>query len=399
MNLFRMSLSEMARGRASRAAGILVLAHLVPGVAMLALWLIGLAPIFDGGARWILRVIVIVVGLGSILALFIWFGFWGTIASGNQDHGEEYTESFSGGAGYALGWLRWLMQLVAVALVTYIGIGIWVNVRMWNFTGTDELRALQGRFDAIPVPDSWRPDGEIDASGHGLSGIARWPSGDRPNGHVRRYYEVPASYTFDDLKRWMYGPAWATGRGGRTFGAIAVEGCRAAEKSCRARLVPGPGGHPEHFITADLRTGDGGSRPSTVRLNLSYEQYAEPDYEVSAETVARAQAIPVPTTWVRHTDVTEGTTHNGDSFTHWYTAPDDTTDADIRAWLAGPRWTAPTTGTPFGPITVDYCKRDTSGYRCEASVVRTDPSSRPIESISVSMDADRRVRVNLERNG
>ncbi len=393
--LLRSSLSELSDGSASRAAGIIVVAHLLPGLVMLGLWLLGLLPVFDGGLRWVLRVIAVGFGSVALLGLVLWFGFWGTPGGGDQASGEEYTDTFGPRIGFALGWLRWFMQLVAAALALVAAVMIWMNLRMWHFTGTEELRALPARFERIPVPDEWTPVGDVDASRFGIRSIVSWPDGDRPNGHVQRRYSAPASYTHDDLRRWMTGPDWTTGAS--PFGAIQVEACSAEDEPCDARLVPRPGGEPEYFISADLRTEPGAARRVEILLRLQYWKHTPPDHEVSDETVERARLIPVPSDWVRHTVVTEGKSNSGERFTQWYTVPDTTTERDIRAWLAGPQWTSPATGRPFGRITVDSCQRVDGLYRCEASVVRADPSSRPIESISVMIDETTRVRVRLER--
>lgn len=78
-------------------------------------------------------------------------------------------------------------------------------------------------------------------------------------------------------------------------------------------------------------------------------------------------------------------------------------------WLAGPQWTSPSDGAPFGEIEGEGpCRGFGAGetdrdYLCSAIVVGTQRSgeanSGPIESLSVSLSPDGRVRVNLERNG
>src|SRR5690606_24994466 len=141
-----------------------------------------------------------------------------------------------------------------------------------------------------------------------------------------------------------------------------------------------------------------------VEVRLSYQKYVEPDWDISRETVDRAMLIPIPSDWGRNPDVIAGTTNSGESITWFLGVPESTTREDVEAWLAGPQWTAPSTGEPFGAIETEYCREVGPGeldrdYLCSALVVRGEGATGPVESLSVSFDADHRVRVNLERNG
>lgn len=73
-------LETMAGGSGPRAAGILVAAHLLPGVVLAGLWCIGLLAIFDD-RRWIPAWIAVIFGVAAVLGLFLRFGFWGTPAT------------------------------------------------------------------------------------------------------------------------------------------------------------------------------------------------------------------------------------------------------------------------------------------------------------------------------
>lgn len=401
MKWTRASLGELTGGSSRRAAGVLVATHLAPAPVMLGIWAVGLLPVFDD-LRWIPAVLSVVVGLVMVLALFLRFGFWGTPSTGMSDQGEEYMASFSPVAGFGLGWLRWFMQIVAVFIVVMGCLFIYGDARAWHVFGTDELRSLAERADAIPVPEDWRLV-DTEASGFGITGISGWPAARDPEGFVKRTFEVPSTYTFDDLKQWVESPDWADDPDGNAFGAVEVEGCDTDQASCEVHLVPPAGEQPEHFVSARLREPTRYADHGEVEVRLTYRKYVEPDWGVSRETVDRAMAIPIPVGWVR-SDVSAGTSNNGETFTRYFGVPASTTRADLEAWLRGPTWTAPPSGEPFGAIEVGECREVGSGetnrtYLCSTLVVRDDPDARPVESLRASLDADHRVRVTLERNG
>lgn len=395
-------LGELSGGSGRRAAAILVVAHLAPFPVMLGIWAVGLLPIFDD-LRWIPAWIAVAIGTVIVLGMFLWFGIWGTPATGGVDHGEDYSEAFSPGVGYGLGWLRWLMQLVLVALVAFPALMTWTDVRGWHVFGTDELRALPDRAAAIPVPDDWTLI-DTETTGFGLAEFVTWPEGREPNGVVEQTFAVPSTYSFDDLQQWLESPDWAADPDGDPFGAIERERCNPDRTRCDVRLVPPAGAQPEYFVRATLDEPSYGGDEAEVELRLSYQKYVAPDYGISQETVDRAMSIPIPSDWVRDPDVIAGTSNSGESITWFFGVPESTTRADVEAWLAGSQWTAPSTGEPFGEIEVQECREVGPGeldrsYLCSAIVVRSDGATGPIESLSVSLESDARVRVNLERNG
>lgn len=395
------SLGELSGGSAWRAAGILVVAHLAPFPVMLGIWGLGLLPVFDD-LRWIPGWTAVAVGVVLVVGLFGWFGFWGTSATDGAGHGDDYMKTFGSLAGFGLGWLRWFMQLVAVVLALVPFVMTWTDVRTWQLFGTDELRALPDRAAAIPVPDDWTLV-DTESTGFGLAEFTDWPDGREPHGSIEQTFEVPSTFTFDDLEQWLESPDWADDPDGDPFGAIQLEGCDTDNLHCDVRLVPPPGAQPEHFVRATLREPYSERDDPEVEVRLSYQEYVEPDWDVSRETVDRAMSIPVPSDWVR-TDVLADTNKNGERFTQFFGVPASTTREDLEAWLAGPRWTDPSAGEPFGAIEVQYCREVGSGetrrsYLCSVLVVRGEGSSGPVESLTVSLKPDHRVQLGFSRNG
>lgn len=369
---------------------------------MWGIWAFGLLPIFDD-LRWIPSWSSVIVGVVLVFGTIMWFGFWGTVSTLGRGHGEEYGETFPPWTALGLGWLRWLMQIVLVAVVLIPGVFIWLDVRAWHVLGTDELRSLPDDAAAIPVPDDWALV-STRSTDVGLSGIADWTDGRHPNGRVTQTFEVPPTYTFDDLKEWFESDAWIDTSDGEAFGAIEIEGCRAEQMRCAARRTPPPGEHPEYFVSAILELPVSEWDEPEVEVHLSYEKYSRPDWDISDETVDRAMAIPVPSGWVRDSDALASTTNNGETFSQGFGVPESTTREDIEAWLAGSEWTAPSAGEPFGELEEANCREIGTGeldrtYLCSVIVVRDDPADRPIESFTVSLDSDHQVRISLSRNG
>jgi hypothetical protein len=402
MRWTRASLSELSGGSGWRAGGIIVLAHLAPAPVMLAIWVVGLHSIFDD-ARWIPAWIALIAGSVMVVGLIGRFGMWGTPASGNRDHGEDYMDTFGTRLGFGLGWLRWFMQIVLVAVVLVPGLMTWTDVRAWHLLGTDELRALPERAAAIPVPDDWVLV-ETESTGFGLAEFVDWPDGREPHGSVEQRFEVPSDFTFDDLKGWVASPDWAEDPEGDPFGAVELESCDTDTMRCDARLVPPPGEQPEHFVRATLHEPATELGEPEVEVLLTYRKYVDPDWDVSRETIDRALSIPVPSDWVRHSDAIAETTRNGERISQVFGVPESTTRDDVETWLSGSQWTDPSAGAPFGAVELERCREVGPGeldrsYLCSVRVVRREGASGPIESLRVSLDADHTVRVSLERNG
>lgn len=190
-------------------------------------------------------------------------------------------------------------------------------------------------------------------------------------------------------------------------GAIRRERCDSEGTRCDVRLVPPPGQEPEYFVRAELDEPYSDRGGSEVRVRLNYREHAEPDWDVSQETVDRAKVIPIPSDWTRY-NVLKGKTSNGEDFTQFYGVPESFAREDLEAWLDSGAWTDPSEGAPFGEIRRDSPCRPTGPDGtplCSEIVVGTERSSPdassdgPIESLSISLSADHTGRVSLERNG
>lgn len=404
MNWLTDDLATLSGGSGRRAAAILVTVHLLAGAVAVGLWAIGLLRIFDD-VRWIPTTIVAVYAIVASLGLLLRFGFWGIAATAGRSGGEDLERTFSPGAGFALGWLRWLLQLVAVAILTYAGVMTYANVRPWHLFGAEELDELSELAASMPVPDDWTLV-DTEATDTGFPAFMDGPEGTEPTGHVEQTFEVPASYSFDDLKAWLASPEWAEAPRGASFGAIQVEHCVSERTRCDARRVPPPGEQPVHFLRATLDEPSFDGDVAEVEVRLDLRPYVDPDWEVSDETVERAMAIPIPSDWVRYS-ILEEETNSGDSFAQFFGVPETFTADDLEAWLHGPSWTDPETGEAFGAIEVEPCREvGVDGHHlCSAIVAGTRRSpgdgavAGPVESLSVSLMTDNRVRVSLERNG
>lgn len=381
--------------------------HIVPSFLFWGLWGFGLLPIFDN-VHWVPATIAVVFASVITVGMFLCFGFWGTPASGGQSGGEDYESTFTPMTGFGLGWLRWLMQLVMVFLIvvpTLLTVG---HVRPWYLTGTDELDALPTRAATIPIPTDW----EIQSTKATETGFPEFldmtpEDGAAPEGYVESRYDVPAGYTFADLKAWMDSTQWDDPARGDAFGAIRRETCDSEGSRCDARLVPAPGEESEYFVTAVLTKPSSARSDAQVRVRLRYQEYAEPDYDVSDETVDRAQTIPTPSDWTRYS-VLDSETNNGESFTQFFSVPDTYTQQDLKAWLTSDVWTAPAEGSPFGAIRLTSACRLTGAkettYLCSAIVTSTEKSpsgeaSGPVESLRASLDDDHTVQIGFSRNG
>lgn len=402
----KVDLARLSGGSGRRAAAILIVAHVIPGVIALGLWALGLLPIFDN-VRWLVTTIVVAFAVLSALWMFLAFGFWGTIRTWGVGHGEEYEQTFSTGVGFALGWLRWFMQIVMVA-VLFVPLSMtWLNMRWWHLAGTEELDALPSVAQTIPAMPDWELL-EVEATETGFPGVLDSTMTDPdPEGVVQQTYAVPDSFTFEDLQAWLAGPTWAQPETGEPFGPILVEYCRPENNWCNAQRVPAQGQPAEYFLRATFEDANGMDESPQVIVRLHYRQYVEPDYDVSQETVQRAKQLPIPDDWTV-IDEQNSTNVNGEEFTRRYTVPDSFEAEDLQAWFQGPVWTDPAQGEPFGALQAKPCREvdsvDPPSYLCSAIVADTlrepgRPVNGPVEVVRATLAADHTVRVTLERNG
>lgn len=403
VRLPRVNLAKLSRGSGLRAAGILLIAHLVPGLGSWAIWLLGLLPIFDG-LHWIPATLAFAYLLVAAVVIFRAFGIWGTVMTGARSYGEDYEQTFSPRVGIGLGWLRWFLQIVLVFVMFIPTAMTAVNIRWWHLAGTEELDALPARAATIPVMTDWERT-SIEASETGIPEFTKTTEeGPEPSGFVEQRYAVADSFTFEDLKSWLEGPEWTAPPTGEAFGAIEIDVCRPESEWCDARVVPPKGKHAEYFIRAQFRESTSEHRAPEVVVRLRYHKYVPPAWDVSDETVERAEEIPVPEDW-REIRASAVQTQNGETFDRHYRVPESFGPKELEAWMKGEDWTSSASGEPFGEIEIDYCKETDSGdYACSAMVADTKrvlgrPSSGPIESLSVTLNTDHTVRVHLERNG
>lgn len=386
------SLSGWSSGGALRAAAILVVANLGAVALAWAGWALFLLPAFYDDrllpsiVMWAFAVVVSVTLLGTL-------GFWGMVATRGVGHGEHLA-AFPPRTALGLGLLRWALQLVMISGVFAAAVVTTLDLRWWHVAGTDEIRALPDRVAALPIPDEWE-----------LTSAEKGDDGGNHHPNMRHWltYDVPASYTFDDLSAWLADPAWADAPDGASFGAIRVVSCDAGQQECSAQLVP-PSGEPvEHFVRVARSDPPYDGAPAEVDVQVTYRQYVEPDWEVDDAVVARGRAIPVPSAWV---PAGEDASSNdaGQYFFREFGVPATFTPVDLQAWITGPAFTDPPAGRPFGAVTLEECRSyDAAGYGCRASVDAgwtTDAYGieRAGEWVEATLDPSRQtVRLSLRR--
>lgn len=252
-------LRRLSGGQGKRAALILIGAHvgamLVTLLMLFLIWLVGLAPIFTE-ARWIPVTLASVVWLVVTFAMLMVFGFWGTPSTGGQGGGYQIEDDFTPGVATGLGWLRWFMQISTFLVSCLALLLIWADMRWYHVVPTPEIEGLPARAAALPFPEDW-------GEGTGRSIDETFPA------DVYRYeleFDVPDSYRYADLQKWMSSPEW-----GESIGALRNVDCDYGD--CEAEVVPHHGGQVAYFVRAehrDYRANTTEDIPITVRVELRY---------------------------------------------------------------------------------------------------------------------------------
>lgn len=332
-------LARWSCGRGGRASLILIATHLgVAAVAML-FWLIGSLEIFDR-VRWVPVTLVVIVAVVGSLGLIVFFGVWGTVRTAGRDGGEDYENTFTPGVGYALGWLRWLMQIVAIAGLLCAVVLAWGDAKPWQIFGTEGAGELRERVEAMPVPDGW----ELTSHERDI------PADERQSERRWLRFDVPDGYGADDLRAWITGPEWVEGENGEAFGAIRLEHCDPEDMSCRAQAVPDEG-EPRIFVYARVDETFSGTR---VEVQVRYREPEDLTEQLGEDLIARFGEMPVPDEWVGFNASAGG----GDRLEMGmqYGVPEGFTVEDLEAWLDdADAW------ADFGGLTREPCEVDEEG--------------------------------------
>lgn len=382
----RRPLARLSQGRPARAALILLAVYLPAALLGWAGWLVGLAPVF-AQARGAAIAMTGAVGLATVGALVFVFGSWPmpTPAGLSRGYGERY-DSFGSPAGFRLGLLRTVLQLVVTTSCVAALLFTVLDVRWFTLVPTERMRSLPALADAMPVPPDWR----LTRSAEGVDDVKV------PNAYAERSYDVAG--TTVDLRAWLSAPAWAHPPQGPAFGAIRIERCRSAT-SCLAHLVPAPGDPPEVFVRADLY--GAGSQEAQVQIRVSYREHVEPTRGASDVIVERVAQMPIPPDWVRYEVSGEGPSGaTRERYVQSFGVPVSFGPAELDAWLASAAWTEPTSGPAFGAVVLDEpCRRErlTGSYRCDLTVAAT--AGQPVvESLELRLATDHTVQITLVRD-
>lgn len=309
-------LERLSCGHGGRAALILVATHLGVVLVAVLLWLLFSLPVFDGG-RWlpwaVMTVLLVVGSFGVVVVL----GFWGTPKTAGRDGGEDYERTFSPRAGLALGWLRWLLQIVTIAGLVFPLIFVWGDAKPWHVFVTEASGELRERVEAMPVPDDW----ELTSHEREI------PQSEQRREQHRLIFDVPDGYEFEDLRSWITGPEWVEGQDGEAFGKIELQYCDPADQSCRAQAVPEED-EPRFFVDTRLHDRYSGT---SVEVQVTYQEPADIAAEVGEDALARFAQIPIPQDWVGFNPSTGG--GNQLDISMRYGVPEDFEASDLKAWL------------------------------------------------------------------
>lgn len=248
-------LGRLSGGSGRRAAIVLAGVNLALPLVLVVIWFVGLAPIFDDW-HWVPAVIASAVYLVGAAWLMGAFGFWGVGASSGQDGGDQFGKDFSIVTAFGLGWLRWLVQIVAIGGGLLLVILIWMDLRWWHLFSAPELDALPRQAAAIPIPKDWQL--------HESDDNADDPPMGKPQRTLRRMYDVPNGYTFDDMRKWVRSTQWAP------FGSLTDVDCMREGGDCTADATPKTAASGEYHVQALYYKSHLDGVPPTVTVYFSY---------------------------------------------------------------------------------------------------------------------------------
>lgn len=262
-------LADLTGRRAWLGALVLIAAYLTPVAAAWVVVRAAQAGAF-GDTTWLGSTLALTLGLGLFLALTVRFGGWFQLVS----FGEEYMESFRPLAGFALGWLRFFVQVAAFIAVVWLAgdADDPAKAAQMNDTNTAALPAYARR---APIPEGWEPVHKPSLHQNEYLG--------RPNATYSLSFIVPGSYRLSDVEAWMNGSAWAAGADGtEPFGSLSDVECDSEYDTCAARVTPRAGDPGEYAVSVRLKLDAVGTRKNgevldanVVTLEVEYKAHAK----------------------------------------------------------------------------------------------------------------------------
>ncbi|MFE6508849.1 hypothetical protein ACFVDI_17355 [Nocardioides sp. NPDC057767] len=263
-------LGRLSRGNPKSAPWVLSGVHLLPVAIVVLIWWIGLSPAFDS-IHWVPAILATVVAVAVPLPMMYAFGFWGVGAASGQDGGDQFDGDFTPLVAFALGWLRWVLQIVMIGGVMIGTVFIWLDFRPWHFLSSPEIDAMPNKIAAIPIPDDWEESSQPSED---------WKkdhtSYTKPHAQLRAYFYAPVTYK--EMTEWVnHTSAWEQSK----FGAIDHIECDSSLEWCHAERVPAPGEPREYSLTISWHEArgvtDGAGQPlHSVDIDLKYAAEGQP---------------------------------------------------------------------------------------------------------------------------
>lgn len=247
-------LGRLSKGHGGRASLVLIGFHLALVVVCALLWLVSLAPLFDG-ASWVPGLLGLLVLVGGSLWLMLAFGFWGVGLNSGQDGGDQFEDDFTPGAAIGLGWLRWALQVVTIGLCFILVLMTWAGVRWWHLASTDEIDAVPAKAAAITVPGDWN---QTDTVHHE-------PELGEHNGSYTRSLDLPEGYTYADVREWFGEATWAD-----SFGRLEGTECSTDIEQCTADVVAAEDEEMTYSLEVWYHESSVEALPPSVRITLEY---------------------------------------------------------------------------------------------------------------------------------
>jgi len=237
------SLKRVSRGSVGVAALALVVAHLAVLVLVLLVWLLGLAPVFDG-VHWIPAVLATVVFVVGTAVVFVTLIPWA----------HQYEKVFSDAGVFVLSWLHWFMMVSSAVVGIVVVALVWADLRWYHLVSSPEIDGLRDRAMAMPIPAEWSLDEAARTEDGFPAGVYEY----------EQTFDVPQTYEFSQMADWMSSPEWEA-----SFGSLRDVDCDATGR-CQAEVVPREAREPVYVVVATYRASTMAGSTPTVDVDLQY---------------------------------------------------------------------------------------------------------------------------------
>ena len=248
---------------------------IVTSLLPVGLWLLYASPLIQGLPFYdVIHIVFVIVAIILFiilsLVMYVGFGYWGALVTAFRDSESGFLNGIPEGQAYLLGWIRFFVQLLFVAIA---GIGvafILFNVLAWQvLPNPGERTGIVERAAQVQVPQEWKLKAAYatDPTSSSSENIA-WPADTTLL--FKKRYNVPKDMGVQGMQAWIHDASYW-----KSFGIL--EDIECEEASCSADVHLSDNGAPAgslqnkfiYQVSADFSVNEYSTSSDEIQLEIT----------------------------------------------------------------------------------------------------------------------------------